>query len=236
VGALAFLPASASGDLLVPLVAFGGASLSSAIVYQLSLVNHRLEPTIQLLVGVIFNTFAAAAILLITAIVDVTRSQSIAFWLMGGLAAHPVATLVAAAIVVSIGASVLTIQARALNLLALGDDTAAHLGVDLARTRKLVFGVSALLVGTVVSLSGVISFVGLIVPHLLRRSFGGDNRLLIPASFLAGAAFLVICDAVCRSLIAPAELPVGSITALTGGPFFIYLLRRRPRHDVSTGL
>jgi iron complex transport system permease protein len=236
VSALALLPASPSADFLVPLLAFVGASLSSAVVYRLSLVNRRLEPTTQLLVGVIFNTFAAAAILLITAIVDVARSQTIVFWLMGGLAAYPVATLVAAALVVSIGAAILTAQAHALNLLALGDDTAAHLGVDLARTRRRVFGVSALLVGTVVSLSGVISFVGLIVPHLLRRSLGSDNRLLIPASFLAGAAFLVTCDALCRSLIAPAELPVGSITALTGGPFFIYLLRRRPRHDESAGL
>ncbi len=236
VAALAFLPASARTDLLVPIVAFAGACASSVLVYRLSLVHGRLEPTTQLLVGVIFNTFAAALILLITAIVDVARSQSIVFWLMGGLSAHPARTLVMVAAVVTVGSGMLAAQARALNLLALGDETAEHLGVDLARTRRRVFAASALLVGTVVSLTGIISFVGLIVPHLLRAAFGGDNRLLLPASFLAGAAFLMGCDALCRWLIAPAELPVGSITALTGGPFFIYLLRRKVRHDDSARL
>jgi len=129
----------------------------------------------------------------------------------------------------AIGAVVLVAESRSLNLMVLGEEAAEHLGVDLGKTRRRVFVASSLLVGAVVSLSGVITFVGLIVPHLLRRLLGSDNRLLVPASLLGGAAFLVLCDAFARRVLAPSELPVGAITALVGGPFFIYLLRRVPR-------
>ncbi|RMF25650.1 MAG: iron ABC transporter permease, partial [Deltaproteobacteria bacterium] len=130
-----------------------------------------------------------------------------------------------------VGSLVLVRDAPALNLLALGDEAAEHLGVELGAVRRRVFGASALLVGAVVSLTGVITFVGLIVPHVLRRLLGGDNRLLLPASVFGGAAFLCLCDALARWLVAPAEVPVGAITAVTGGPFFVYLLRRRARRE-----
>ena len=113
----------------------------------------------------------------------------------------------------------------------LGDRDAERLGVDLERTRRRVFTASSLIVGAVVALTGVITFVGLIVPHMLRRLLGADNRLLVPAAFLGGAAFLVLCDAAARSLFAPIELPVGALTAMTGGPYFVYLLRRRPPEE-----
>jgi len=226
VASLAFLPLTGLGQAGVPLVAFAGAAASSALVYRLSLVRGRLDPYTQVLVGVIFNTFSASLILLISAVVDLSRSQSIVFWLMGGIAVHPYPVLGLVATLVVVGSAVLIRESRALNLLALGDDTAEHLGVDLAATRRRVFAASALLVGSVVSLTGVITFVGLIVPHVLRRIAGSDNRLLLPASFFAGAAFLVACDAIARSAVAPGELPVGAITAMTGGPFFVYLLRR----------
>lgn len=235
VGALAFLPASALGDALVPLLAFAGAGAASVLVYRLSLVRGRLEPYTQVLVGVVFNTFAAALILLISAVADLSRSHSIVFWLMGGIAIHPypVLALVGAATVV--GATVLVRESRSLDLLALGDEQAELLGVNLGASRRRVFAASAVLVGGVVSLTGVISFVGLIVPHVLRRMLGSDNRLLVPASIFGGAAFLVLCDAVARSAAAPAELPVGAITAMAGGPFFVYLLRRRVGGDGGGG-
>lgn len=225
--ALAFVPEGVGGQYLVPLIAFAGAAASSAIVYTLSLVRGRLEPYTQILVGVIFNTFAASLILLVHAVADMSRSNSIVFWLMGGIVVHPYPVIGLVGLLVLAGCIVLVRESRSLDLLALGDDTAAHLGVDLHASRLRVFGASAMLVGAVVSLTGVITFVGLIVPHLLRRLLGSDNRLLLPAAFFGGAAFLVACDAIARSIVAPSELPVGAITAMTGGPFFIYLLRRR---------
>lgn len=232
VWALAFLPESPFGSLGVPFCAFFGAAGASALVYRLSLVRGRLEPYTQILVGVIFNTFAASLILLISAVVDMRRSNSIVFWLMGGIGTQPYPVLAVVAAAVAVGAFALSREARALDLMALGDETAEHLGVDVAATRRRVFGASSLLVGAVVALSGIVTFVGLIVPHLLRRILGTDSRLILPASIAAGAAFLVACDAIARSVIAPQELPVGAITAMTGGPFFIYLLRRRVREPL----
>ena len=226
VAALAFLPEGSGGLYLVPLIAFGGAGAASALVYRLSLVRGRLDPYTQILVGVIFNTFTASLILLVNAIVDLARSHSIVFWLMGGISVHPYPVIALVAALVVVGTAVLMRESRSLNLLALGDEAAEHLGVDLAASRRRVFAASAMLVGAVVSLTGVITFVGLIVPHLLRRVLGGDNRLLLPAAFFGGAAFLVICDALARWIVAPNELPVGAITAMAGGPFFVYLLRR----------
>jgi iron complex transport system permease protein len=228
---LAFLPLDAWGEALVPLVAFAGAAGSSALVYRLSLVRGRLEPYTQVLVGVIFNTFAASLILLVSAVVELPRSHAIVFWLMGGIAIHSFTVLALVSVATLVGTAVLMRESPALNLLALGDESAELLGLDLLACRRRVFAASSLLVGAVVSLTGVISFVGLIVPHVLRRILGSDNRLLVPASLLGGAAFLVACDAIARFAMAPAELPVGAITAMTGGPFFIYLLRRRVRAE-----
>ncbi len=228
VAALAFLPVTAVAHTAVPLLAFGGAAASSVLVYRLAHVRGRLDPYTQVLIGVIFNTFAAAVILLIHAMVDLARSHSIVFWLMGGVAIEPYSTLAVVSVLVLAAAALLVRESHALNLLSLGDETAATLGVDTDRVRRRVFAASSLLVGAVVSLCGIITFAGLIVPHVLRRLLGADNRLLVPASFLGGAAFLVACDTFARWIAAPAELPVGAITALTGGPFFVYLLRRTP--------
>ena len=230
VASMAFLPWLVH-PAVVPLVAFGGAAASSALVYRLSLVRGRLDPYSQILVGVIFNTFAASLIMLINALVDITRAQSIVFWLMGGIAIHSYSVIALVAVLVGLGTAILIAESARLNLLVLGDRDAERLGVDLARTRRRVFTASSLIVGAVVALTGVITFVGLIVPHLLRRLLGADNRLLIPAAFVGGAAFLVLCDAAARSLLAPTELPVGAITAMTGGPYFVYLLRRRPPEE-----
>ncbi len=230
VASMAFLPWLLH-PAAVPLVAFGGAAASSALVYRLSLVRGRLDPYSQILVGVIFNTFAAALIMLINSLVDVTRAQSIVFWLMGGIAIHSYSVIALVALLVGLGCALLVAEAPRLNLLVLGDRDAERLGVDLERTRRRVFTASSLIVGAVVALTGVITFVGLIVPHMLRRLLGADNRLLVPAAFLGGAAFLVLCDAAARSLFAPTELPVGALTAMTGGPYFVYLLRRRPPEE-----
>ncbi|MFT4569596.1 MAG: iron complex transport system permease protein [Hyphomicrobiaceae bacterium] len=228
VAALAFLPAAWLVPGAVPLAAFVGATVSTVLVFRLAHVGGRLDPYSQVLIGVIFNTFAAALILLVHAVVDVGRSHSIIFWLMGGISIESYETVALAAAMVGIAATILVREAPSLNLLALGDESASYLGVDVDRVRRRVFGASALLVGAVVSLCGIITFAGLIVPHGLRRLVGSDNRLLVPASLPAGAAFLVACDALARWVVAPGEIPVGAVTALAGGPFFVYLLRRKP--------
>lgn len=224
--ALAMLPAGALSAGLLPLVAFAGAAASSLLVFRLAHVRGRLDPYTQVLVGVTFNTFAAALILLVHALVDLKRSHSIQFWMMGGIAIEPYPVLALAAGLVVVATAVLLREARSLDLLALGDESARALGADADAVRRRVFLASSLLVGAVVSLCGIITFAGLVVPHVLRRLLGSDNRLLLPASFFGGAAFLVACDALARWVAAPAELPVGAITALAGAPFFVYLLRR----------
>ena len=120
-----------------------------------------------------------------------------------------------------------------MNLLSLGDDAASDLGVDVDLTRRAIFLASSVMIGVAVSVSGMIGFVGLIVPHILRLALGADHRLLLPASLLGGAAFLVIADLLARSLFAPSEIPVGVITSLCGGPFFIYLLRREGKKAMA---
>ncbi len=228
VAALAFFPAAWLWPGSVQLTAFAGAAASTVVVFRLAHIGGRLEPTSQVLIGVIFNTFAAALILLIHAMVDVGRSHSIVFWMMGGISIESYTTVALAAAMAAVAALALAREAPALNLLALGDESAGYLGVDVDAVRRRVFAASALLVGAVVSLCGIITFAGLIVPHVLRRLLGSDNRLLVPASLPAGAAFLVGCDALARWAVAPGEIPVGAVTALAGGPFFIYLLRRHP--------
>jgi len=224
--ALAFLPPGALSAGLVPVVAFAGATASSLLVFRLAHVRGRLDPYTQVLVGVTFNTFAAALILLVHALVDLKRSHSIVFWMMGGVAIEPYPVVGLAALLVVAATAALLREAHALDLLALGDEAARALGADADAVRRRVFLASSLLVGAVVSLCGIITFAGLVVPHVLRRLLGSDNRLLLPASFFGGAAFLIACDTLARWVAAPAELPVGAITALAGAPFFVYLLRR----------
>ncbi len=220
-------------DVVVPVCAFGAALLSTLAVYRLAQVEGRLEPLTLLLVGVIFNAFWGAAIMLVNSVVNFYFTHSILFWLMGSFEAP---TWHEVAIVAALGAggfAILLGRARDLNLLSLGDDEATHLGVEVDAVRRTVFIVTSVMIGAAVSVSGVITFVGLIVPHMLRSLFGADHRLLIPAAMLGGAAFTVAADLIARTAIAPAELPVGAITALCGGPFFIYVLRQEGRRTLG---
>src|SRR5208282_638604 len=218
---------------VVPFVAFGAALASTVAVYRLAEVDGQLEPFTLLLVGVIFNAFWGAAIMLVNSVVNFYYAHTILFWLMGSLEAptwHEVALVAALGFA---GFIVLMYYARDMNLLSLGDEAAADLGVEVDSLRRVIFVATSVMVGAVVSVSGIISFVGLIVPHILRLAFGADHRLLLPASLLGGAAFLVLADLIARVAIAPAEIPVGAITALFGGPFFVYMLRRQGRRPLG---
>jgi iron complex transport system permease protein len=225
--ALVFLSGvGASETTVVPLVAFGAALLSTVAVYRLAEVEGQLEPFTLLLVGVIFNAFWGAAIMVVNSVVNFYYAHTILFWLMGSLEAPTWHEVVLVAVLGFGGFVALMFYARDMNLLSLGDEAAAELGVDVDFLRRLIFVATSVMVGAVVSVSGIIAFVGLIVPHMLRIAFGSDHRLLIPASLIGGAAFMVIADLIARVAIAPAEIPVGAITALFGGPFFVYMLRR----------
>jgi iron complex transport system permease protein len=211
---------------VVPLAAFGGALGAIAIVTVAARAGGRTTPHAILLVGVVFNALATAALMLINALASYVQAQGVLFWIMGSLSTQSYGLVAAAAAYGIGGLGWLCLRAQDLNLLAAGEEGAQQLGVDVERTRRVAFVAASLLVGAAVSVSGMIGFVGLIVPHLLRLLLGPDHRLLLPASFLGGAVFLVWADALARTLLGPAELPVGVVTALTGGPFFLYLLRR----------
>jgi iron complex transport system permease protein len=162
----------------------------------------------------------------VTSASDLTRVASVFLWLIGSVRLVEPALLAGVALLFAAGFAIALRHAYALNLLAQGDETASHLGVDVPRTRRHVLAASALMIGASVAVSGLIGFVGLIVPHLLRILVGSDHRTLVPASALAGAAFLVAADTLARVVLAPVELPVGALTALVGGPLFLVLLRR----------
>ena len=212
--------------MAIPFAAFGGSLLAMLVIVRLSTLRGRLHPYSLLLVGVILNTMAAALFLLVSSLVAPDRMLGMLSWLSGSLSLRHYGWVALVWVVMTLGTALLWIEARPLNLLSLGEETATQLGVDVPRLRRVVFFASAALVGAAVSVSGIIGFVGLIVPHLLRMVIGPDHRLLVPASFLGGAIFLVWADVAARTLLAPTEIPVGVLTALSGGPFFIFLLRR----------
>lgn len=213
-------------QLLLPISASVGAFLSMLVIYRLAVVRGRLQPYVLLLAGVVYNAFAGALIMFVNSIADHYQAYGILFWLMGSLSTQGYGMVAVAAAYVALGAVWLIGYAPQLNLLSLGEESATQLGVEVHRVRRSIFFASALLVGAVVSMSGMIGFVGLIVPHVMRLLLGADHRLLLPASLLSGAIFLVWADTLARSAFGAVEIPVGVITALCGGPFFIYLLQR----------
>ncbi|MCI0573241.1 MAG: iron ABC transporter permease [Myxococcaceae bacterium] len=218
------------GALSAPsLLAFVGAAAATLLVVAASRLAGRGGPHTALLTGVIFNAFAAAAITLLKTLSAPEKMGDILYWLAGTLGYERTGTLVLAACAQVLALGVLVVLSGRLNLLSLGDEDAASLGVRVARTRLMLLLAASVSVAGAVALSGLIGFVGLVVPHVLRLLLGPDQRLLLPASILGGAAFLVLADLAAR-LLSPsvgAELPVGVLTALMGGPFFLLLLYRR---------
>ena len=216
----------------IPLFAFAGSLGAVALVYSLSLAGRSLSTYVLLLVGVVCNALFSALIMLVVSLAPVRRVYEITFWLMGSISETAVqpGELLAAAIAVLAGSAALMLLTRRLNLICLGDDTAERLGVNVVATKRLCFIFASLITGAAVSISGLIGFVGLIVPHAMRLILGPDHRLLLPASAIGGAIFLILADTVVRVSfpIGQTQLPVGVITALVGGPLFILLLHRRP--------
>ena len=206
-----------------------GSLAAAVLVFTLGRARGRLHPERALLVGVVFNSFASALVIALEAVLAPEKTQAVLLWLAGTLGYEPQPVLVAAGAVVLVAAAILTALAGRLNLLALGDEGAAALGVDVEWTRLLSFFAASAAVGAAVALTGLVGFVGLVVPHAVRLVAGPDHRVVLPASALGGAAFLVLADAVARVLFRGlgTEPPVGAVTALLGAPLFVLLLRRR---------
>jgi iron complex transport system permease protein len=214
------------GYTAVPPAAFVGALLATLLLYAVAGTRGRLAPTQLLLTGVVFNAFASAAIVFLASLAGLTEGASLFLWLIGSLATPRPEIIGWVYAFLAIGLAVAIPAARSLDLLTLGEDSAAQLGVDVARVGRAVLLATSVMVGAAVSAAGLIGFVGLIVPHLLRLLIGPDHRLLVPSAALGGAAFLVACDTLARTLPGGRELPVGAVTAVAGGPFFLWLLRR----------
>jgi iron complex transport system permease protein len=217
----------------VPLAAFLGALISMVLVYRFSLFHGRLNPYHLLLSGVIFNSFIAAVIMFLNSIVDFYQAQGLLFWLMGSLSTRAYTTVAFIWMYIICGFLWLWAKGVSLNLITLGEETAMQLGVETKALQLQIFIASSLMIGAMVSVSGMIGFVGLMIPHVMRLMVGSDHRLLLPASFLAGGIFLCWADTVARMLLSPAELPVGIITAFFGGPFFLFLLYREGRRKLA---
>jgi iron complex transport system permease protein len=226
VGTMAALVFFGAYEWSRPVLAFGGAIAATLLVYRLARGRAGATPERLILAGVIVTTFLSSAIVFITTVMDATRIRSFTFWLLGDLSGTTSSLLTVAFVAAAVGVIALVLNARALNLMMLGERDAFDLGVEVGRVRLIVFAAASLLVGASVASSGSVGYVGLVVPHLVRLSFGSDNRLVVPAAAIAGATFVIVADTLARTVIAPRELPVGAITALIGAPLFVYLLRR----------
>ncbi|HJT20055.1 MAG TPA: iron ABC transporter permease [Nitrospira sp.] len=209
---------------LLPLCGFLGGLAALAIVYRMAVSYERLPIHSVLLAGVILNAVFSALIMFITSIMDPNRSFGMMAWLMGSLTAPAYPMLAVFSMYVCICFGLLLRQAGVLNIMASGEEQARSLGLDTEWTKRYTFLLSALMTGAVVSVSGMIGFIGMVIPHAVRLAVGADHRLLMPASALVGGTFLIVSDTVARTVLSPSELPVGILTALVGGPLFVYLL------------
>jgi iron complex transport system permease protein len=226
-GAVVALASRSAGPWAVPLAAFVGALAAVGLVYRLSLVaGRRLDPRVLLLSGVVVGSFAGALMSAIIVLSDAPTVRNAFLWLLGGFGAASWQALGVFAAYAGLPLAAIGLSARSLDLLALGEEPAHHLGAEVDRTRRLVYLCTALLTAASVAACGIIGFVGLVVPHAVRTIARPIHRTLLPLVFLGGGSFLVLSDVVSRTVVRPLELPVGVITALVGVPIFALLLRR----------
>ncbi len=226
VGAIIAIGLSVGASAITtPLASFIGSGAVMFLVYTIGHRRGHLDTNALLLGGVMVGAFFNAAVLLMIAVLN-QELRNAFLWLMGNLSsANPDAILVVAPILL-LASCLLLLQARNFNLISTGDETAIQLGVEVTQVKRLSYLLASLITGLGVSVSGGIGFVGLLIPHICRMLFGPDHRLLLPASFLLGASFLIVADILSRMLLAPSEIPVGAITAAIGAPVFVYLLKK----------
>ena len=217
-----------AGMYTIPLVAFIGATAAIFLVYNIASVGGKLPVGTLLLAGIAVSLFLSA-ITSFMMYISGEKLHGIIFWLMGGLWASSWDRVWISFPLIFVGTTIIYIFARDLNVMLLDEDPAQHLGVDVEGLKKIMMISTSLITASAVAISGIIGFVGLIIPHTMRILVGPDHRILLPCSALVGGIFLVWADTLARTIIAPTEIPVGIITALFGAPFFIYLLRKRKR-------
>jgi len=231
-GAIIALTLTADATVLrygaVPAAAFVGAVLTMLLVTRLASWNGRLDTASLLLAGVAIS-YTLAALTSFLMVFAREQMAAVVFWMMGGLGAASWPYVLMIAPMFLVGALVSLTFTRELNLMLLGDERAGHLGLDVRRFKVVALGTASLLTAAAVAVAGLIGFVGLMVPHMVRLALGPDHRLLLPASLLGGASVLVLADLIARTVLAPVEIPVGIVTALIGGPFFVWLLVRGER-------
>jgi len=213
---------------------FAGSLAAVLLVYGLTRIKKGFSVGTMLLAGIAVNFFFSSLILFLQYISDFTQSFRIIHWLMGSVDVTGYSTPLTMLVLTVAGIAIIAAQSANLNLMSISDEIAIARGVDVKNTRKIVFFATSIMVAAVVAFCGPIGFVGLMAPHICRLLVGPDHKILTPASVLFGGAFLTLCDTVARTLIAPAEMPVGVITALLGGPFFIWLLLKNT--DSKSGL
>jgi iron complex transport system permease protein len=224
-----FLLAGISG---VPLASLAGALAAVAVVYALASARHRgFSTNVMLLAGVTMNAFFSALILFVQYFADMTQTMRTLRWLMGDLDVASYSPILGSLPLTAGALVAFATLPRSLNLLSLGREGAMARGIDVVRAQRVAFFSASLATGAAVSLGGPIGFVGIIVPHLVRLIVGADHRVVLPCSLLFGASFLIMCDLIARTVLSPLELPVGVVTAILGGPFFLWLLiaRTQPR-------
>ncbi|WP_227010436.1 FecCD family ABC transporter permease [Pelagibius marinus] len=226
-GSLSGVTAVVPLALLLPLAAFGGGLIAVFLVYSIASRDGRTDVATMLLAGVAVTAMTGAGIGFMVFLSDDQQLRDLNYWMLGSLGGITWSRLGAAAPFILAGTLSLTFFARPLNALLLGESEAGHLGFRVERAKRSIVVMAALAAGAAVALTGVIGFVGLVVPHVVRLVAGPDHRLLLPASILFGAALMLLADLFARTLVLPAELPIGILTACVGGPFFIWLLLRR---------
>ena len=220
------------GFQIVPIFSICGALLTILFVYNFSRIGNYLPTQTMLLAGISLQAMLSALILFLQTLLDPLQLMQVFTWLMGNIPTPEYRNLLWIFLYVVLAIGVILPQARHLNALTLGELDAQIVGIDVERLKKILFFACSLLTGSIVALTGLIGFVGIIVPHLLRLTIGPDHRRLLPACVIFGSIFMVVADTLARVLLSPTEIPVGVITALIGGPFFLFLLWKNKRKGI----
>ena len=227
-GATVLAPVTAVlGVYALPLAAFLGGLVTTFVLYRISTRNGRTSVATMLLAGIAMAALAGALMGMLIFVADDRQLRDLTFWNLGSLAGATWAKIAAVAPIIAVALAAAPFLARGLNAMALGEATANHLGIPVQRFKHVAIVTVAAATGASVAVSGGIGFVGIVVPHLLRLAIGPDNRYLLPAAALLGASLLLLADAVSRTIVAPAELPIGIVTAAAGAPFFLWILLRK---------
>ncbi|AYD39951.1 iron ABC transporter permease [Clostridium fermenticellae] len=223
IGFILGLDGSIFGNATITVLAFISSILTTLIVYSIARVKNKIPTTTLLLAGVSMG-FLLSSLISIIMVFNRQQLDKIVFWTLGSMSASSYNQILTLLPFLLIGSIIILSFSKDLNIMLTGDDTARSLGIDVETVKKLILGVSSIIVAACVSISGVIGFVGLIIPHVVRMIFGPDHKVLLPFSMIIGAIFMIISDTIARTIAAPSEIPIGAITALFGAPYFIYLL------------